>query len=67
MATKVIGVCVVRMALNIACEHMESVILITTVKRRKRIQLKLFFEVICVYRCGFTRKGDMSQQIRPIS
>ncbi len=42
--------------------------LFTRVKRRKRIQLKLFSEVmIWVYRCIFTRKGDMSQQIRPIS
>lgn len=56
MATEVIGVCVVRMAGNTACEHMgESFILFASVKHRKRIQLKVFYEVmICVYRCSFT-------------
>lgn len=71
MATEVIGVwmCVVRMDGNTAYERLgESVILLSGVKHRDRTQLKLFYkEMIRVYRCGFTRRGDMSQQIHPLS
>lgn len=61
--------CVVRMDGNTAYERLgESVILFSGVKHRDRIQLKLFYEVmIRVYTCGFTRRGDMSQQIHPLS
>lgn len=61
--------CVVRMDGNTAYERLgESVIWFSRVKHRDKIQLKLFYEVmIRVYRCGFTRRGDMSQQIHLLS
>lgn len=59
-------VCVVRMDGNTACERVGESVNID-VKSRDRIKLKWFYEVmIHVYSCGFTRTGDMSQQMRPL-